>query len=100
MAGLKTSAGPRGLRNRSGGAGNPLSAGQWDRTAGRRATSLLARPLSAAMRCPAAGSSSRRAPSPLRDALYRRVILREDTSASITGDEVVTSQTTKLTSQP
>jgi hypothetical protein len=38
--------------------------------------------------------------SPPRDALDRRVIPREDTSASITCDEVVTSQTTQLTSQP
>ena len=37
--------------------------------------------------------------SPSHDALDRRVILREDTSESITCDEVVTSQTTQLTSQ-
>ena len=38
--------------------------------------------------------------SPSHDALDRRVILREDTSESITCDEVVTSQTTQLTTQP
>ena len=38
--------------------------------------------------------------SPPHDALDRRVIIREDTSESITCDEVVTSQTTQLTSQP
>jgi hypothetical protein len=38
--------------------------------------------------------------SPLRDALDRRIILREDTSEAITCDEVIPSQTTQLTGQP
>jgi hypothetical protein len=50
--------------------------------------------------CSPAAQTRREHDSPLHDALDRRVILREDTSESITCDEVVTSQTTQLTSQP